>query len=144
MRAEPVLPFANFGYAFGNFLPADGCHLAGVESFELGNHRVPFRRDQPLLAAQGARIVVVRRRGPERSDMLHELVDGLLPGPRRKRAFAADTHLVRDRNSGHKLGNEPFGINSPPAPALHLARTVAGSIRLDIGTTDCPTSLGAM
>src|ERR1700720_3016559 len=139
-----MFPFADLSYTFGDFLAANGGYLAGVKSLELRHHCVPLRGNQPLLAAQRARIIIVRRRRPDCRDVFHEPVDGLEPIPGRRRALTAGAQLMGDRYSRRKFGDELFRILPAPTPSLHLAGAVVGDLRLDVGATDDPASLFAM
>src|ERR1700731_913022 len=144
MLAQRVLSLADVREALRNLFPADGDDLATRKPAEFGHHRMPVGRIQPLLAAQRAGIVVVRGWCPVLRNVIHEFVDGLKPAPGRSRALAADALLMGNGDASRELGNEFLGIQTTPAPALHLARAVAGGIRLDIGTTDDPASLRAI
>jgi class 3 adenylate cyclase len=57
---------------------------------------------------------------------------------------ACDGQVLKFIGDGILAIDELFRIQASPAPALHLARAVAGSIRLDIRSTDDPASLRAM
>jgi hypothetical protein len=91
MRSQPVRPLADLGDALGDLFAADGADRASGEALELGHYRVPLRRVQTALASQRACVVVICACRPVILDVLHELVDGLLPAPRWRRTFAAYT-----------------------------------------------------